>query len=291
MMTEATAVGPRDLTVTSGDGTALRAWYWPRERPRGSLVIAHGLGEHAACYRHVAEALGPALELDVLATDFRGHGRSPGPRGVVRRYQELVDDLRATLEWVERARPGQPRFLLGHSNGGQVALRLLLDDPTAVAGLVLSNPCLKLAIQIPAWKLRLGSVLLRVAPGMTMRATASDEQMTRDPEHLAGRRGDPLRHSRISAPMFFGMIKGAPLLLARAAEVRVPLLMVLGAADPVVDTSTSRAVFDRLGSPDKTLIVYPNSLHEPLNDLDRPRVLADITAWLSARLGPLPGDS
>src|SRR3954463_2709603 len=118
---------PRDVTLSTGDGNALRAWYWTRRSPRAALVVAHGFGEHGGCYRHVAEALGPALEIDILAPDFRGHGRSPGRRGVIRRYAELVSDLRGALDWVARSRPGLPRFVLGHSNGGQVALRVALD--------------------------------------------------------------------------------------------------------------------------------------------------------------------
>src|SRR5579883_1505703 len=113
---------PRDVTITSLDGTPLKAWYWSRPGPRALLVIAHGFGEHGGCYRHVAEVLGPALEIDILAPDFRGHGRSPGPRGVVRSYDDLVADLDAALKWAEAHRPGLPQYVLGHSTGGQVLL-------------------------------------------------------------------------------------------------------------------------------------------------------------------------
>jgi alpha-beta hydrolase superfamily lysophospholipase len=278
---------PLDVTVPAADGLALRAWYWPRPRPRGVLVLSHGLGEHAGCYRHVAEALGEALEFDVLAFDYRGHGRSPGRRGVVRRYDELTADLRAALAWAARERPGLPRFVLGHSNGGQVALRAALEGEP-IAGLILSNPSLQLAVRVPAWKRLVGEVLLRVAPGVTLAATLPDALMTNDPENLASRRDDPLRHSRISAPLFFGMVAGGPLLSARAGEIGVPVLLLLGGADPVIDAAASRAAFERLGSPDKTLRVYPEMLHEPLNDLDRGRVLDDIAAWISARVAPPP---
>ncbi len=97
---------------------------------------------------------------------------------------------------------------------------------------------------------------------------------------------DDLRHDRISPPLFFGMVEGGPLITARAAEIQVPILMILGGADPVVDPAASRAFFDRLGSPDKTLLLYPHMLHEPLNELRRDDVIADVAAWLAARIGP-----
>ena len=35
-------------------------------------------------------------------------------------------------------------------------------------------------------------------------------------------------------------------------------------------------MFERLGSPDKTLALYPGMLHEPLNELGREQVFGDI---------------
>src|SRR5258708_4247236 len=131
-----------DETIASADGTPLKAWCWSRPSPRGVLVVAHGLGEHGACYRNVAEAVGRAADVDVLAFDFRGHGRSPGKRGLALRYTELEADLGGALGWVERNRAGLPRFVLGHSNGGLVALRVLLSGRAELAGLILSNPAL-----------------------------------------------------------------------------------------------------------------------------------------------------
>ncbi|MEO6811408.1 MAG: lysophospholipase [Isosphaeraceae bacterium] len=283
------AVG-HGVTLPTADGLALHGWHWPWPSPRGVLIIAHGLGEHGGCYRHVAEALGPALGVDVLTFDFRGHGRSPGRRGVVRLYDELTTDLRAALTWAGLERPGLPRIVLGHSNGGQVALRLVLEDGSDVAGLILSNPSIRLAVQVPSWKRLVGKGLLRFAPGVTMDSALNETQMTRDLDDLATRRHDPLRHARISAPLYFGMVEGGPMIAARATEIQVPLLLLLSGSDPVVDAKASRSVFDTFGAADKTLIVYPEMLHEPLNDTENRRVLDDIAAWLSPRLdAPAPG--
>jgi alpha-beta hydrolase superfamily lysophospholipase len=37
-------------------------------------------------------------------------------------------------------------------------------------------------------------------------------------------------------------------------------------------------------SKDKTLIIYPNGLHEPHNDIQHEQVGADIRAWLDAHV-------
>src|SRR5690606_7543262 len=109
-------------TITTPDGLHLHARLWSRHGTRGLLIVSHGLGEHSGCYAGFAEQLGAqAAPGDLLAFDYRGHGRSPGRRGVVRRYEDFGTDLRTVLAWARKKRGDQPFFLLGHSNGGQVA--------------------------------------------------------------------------------------------------------------------------------------------------------------------------
>jgi alpha-beta hydrolase superfamily lysophospholipase len=280
----ATEAFVRDVSLAAPDGTLLRGRWWHRRGARGVLVVSHGFGEHGGYYQQTAEILGPALDLDVVAMDYRGHGKSHGARGVVRQYDDLVDDLRVVLAWVDRQGLDGPRFILGHSNGGQVALRLLLQDPSGIAAVILSNPALKLALPVSPVKRSIGRLLLRFAPGVTLQGEVRPDLLTRDPivqrEHLA----DPLRHSRMSAPLFFGLIEGGEMLIARAGEIRTPMLVLLGSDDPVIDPAATRVFFDRLASPEKTLLVYPEMLHQPLSELGREKVFADVVQWTTTRI-------
>lgn len=274
----------RDLTIEGAGAPPLAARLWSVERPRGVVVVSHGLGEHGGAYAHVAEALGRLAGVDVLAVDLRGHGRSSGRRGVVNRYEELCDDLRAAVAQAADDRPGLPRFALGHSNGGQVVLRALLDGGLDVSGVILSNPALRVLASIPRWKLGLGRFLNRFAPRVTVGTAVDLLALTRDPEMVEERRVDPLRHARVNGPLYFGLVEGGRAVADRASEVHVPLLLILGGADPIIDPDFSSAVFDVFASTDKTRLVYPEMLHEPLNDLNRETVLADLARWLSDRL-------
>jgi alpha-beta hydrolase superfamily lysophospholipase len=275
---------PRDVVIPTPDGLSLRGWHWTRPSPRGLLIIAHGFGEHGGCYRHVAEALSPALEMDIVSPDLRGHGRSPGRRGVVGRYEDLISDLHAAILWARDARPGLPSYILAHSNGGQLALRLALESDAAPDGLIVSNPSLKLATRVARPKLLIGQVLRRFAPAVTLGAKLNAEILTSDPAMKREHETDPLRHSRISAPLYFGMVEGGRLVSARAQEIELPLLMILGGLDQVIDPEESRLVFERFSSADKTLRIFPEMLHEPLNDVGREQVFADIISWLDPRL-------
>lgn len=279
---------PRDVLIPVADGPALRAWFWTRANPRAMLVISHGFGEHGGCYRHLADALGPALGIEILSFDFRGHGRSPGRRGVVRNYDDLTTDLESALDWTAKSRPDLRRFVLGHSNGGQVALRAALRRPNSLDGLILSNPVIELATEAPRYKVAIGHLLRRFAPGVTLTASLESDKMTRDPVMKREALLDPLRHSRISAPLFFGMVEGGLEIAARAGDIQTPTLIVLGASDSVIDPDATRRLYDNLGSIDKTLLIYPKMLHEPLNELGREQVFADITHWIDQRLDTAP---
>ena len=203
---------------------------------------------------------------------------------MVRSYEDLSIDLDAANRRAAAGRPGLPRFLLGHSNGGLVALRTVLDRDLGLSGLIVSNPSLRLSARVPRWKRLLGEVLLRVAPSITLRTGLNNEQLTHDPAVMAEIAADVLRHSRISPPLFFGMTAAGPLVLGRGAEIRVPTLMILGGADPIIDPGTGRLFFEALGSEDKTLKVYPGMRHEPLNEVGREAVIADLVGWLGPRL-------
>lgn len=64
-----------DATYTSVDGTLVPAWLWASDDIRGTVIIIHGMAEHAGRYDRFAGALNQA-GLAVYAPDLRGHGRA-----------------------------------------------------------------------------------------------------------------------------------------------------------------------------------------------------------------------
>lgn len=86
-------------------------------------MLLHGFTQTGVSWRPVVEHLGPGL--DVVVPDLPGHGTA----GAVRL------DLAGTAAAV--AEVGGRATYVGYSMGGRVALRLALDHPDLVEGLVL----------------------------------------------------------------------------------------------------------------------------------------------------------
>src|SRR5690606_36074902 len=108
-----------ETRVLSSDGLSLAARkYVAPGTARGEVAIIHGHGDHQGRYVHVAEALQSA-GYTVHTVDLRGHGRSPGPRGHTPAYRYLLDDIEALVGQMD---PVRPKFLLGHSMGGNLVL-------------------------------------------------------------------------------------------------------------------------------------------------------------------------
>lgn len=91
------------------------------------VVLAHGFGLDMHCWNVVADDL-VSKGLKVIAFDQRGHGRTDvGSEGVGSR--QMVDDYLAVL----RAYDVSNGILVGHSMGGFLAIRALIERPTEMA--------------------------------------------------------------------------------------------------------------------------------------------------------------
>ena len=130
-------------SLKTNDGLSLLTRLWrPDNNARGTIVIAHGYGEHSGRYRHVAEYF-VQQGYAVYALDHRGHGQSRGDLlGYFERFEMMADDLRRFIEWVRTEDKAGPLFLLGHSMGGLVALYYTISNQAMLKGLVLSGTLL-----------------------------------------------------------------------------------------------------------------------------------------------------
>lgn len=263
----------------SCNGLDLYARGWaPQGKPKASIMLVHGHGEHVVRYDHVAAVLaenGYAM----LGFDLCGHGKSGGPRGHVQTYNAYMDDIAAFSQQVEQRYAGLPHFLYGHSLGGNLVLNYALRRKPELRGVIATGPWLKLAFQPPASQMKLGRLMNGIAPGFTQHSKLNTKGLSHDQAVVSAYENDPLVHDKISARLFVEMYETGLWALEHAAEFPLPLLLMHGAEDPITSAKASQEFAEKAG--DKvTLKIWDGMYHEIHNEPEQAQVFAYMLDWL-----------
>jgi len=272
-----------DSFTPDGVGPRLTSHRWAPSGPaRASVVLLHGLGEHAARYDRTARSF-TAAGFSVLAMDYEGFGRSEGRRGDVR-YQSTARAVDHLIAHERRRTGGAPVVLYGHSLGGLYAFLYAADRPgTDVAAVVATGPAFDSELRKQRLKLAVVRSLGRTFATLTLPNGLRFERVNRDPDVVAERHADPLVHGRATARFAIDVVAQMDRVASAATRVAVPLLVVHGDADLINPLSASRRVVDRV--PSATLMTCPGVYHGVEDEPEGPAILADVIAWVDRTLG------
>ncbi len=263
-------------------GTRGLALYYQSWLPAGdelaSVVITHGFAEHGGRYAGVASRLVDS-GYAVWAADLRGHGRSQGRRTSLVRFSDYLEDLHAFIAVARTHARDRSLILLGHSMGGLIALCLALTYRADADGLVLSAPAV-LPGRVSKIRVVVGRIVSRVAPDLGVLRLPLDK-ISRDPAVVAAYHTDPLVfETPIRARLGAEMLDAMRTVDERLGTLTVPLLVMQGTEDGLVDTASAPYVYEHAGSTDKTLKMYEGLWHEIFNEPERASVVDDLVAWL-----------
>jgi lysophospholipase len=251
-------------------------------QPVAHVAVLHGYAEHLGRYQEITHALvtaGYAVHL----MDVRGHGQSGGKRAHCDNFDEYLKDTALFLSRVTEQAKGAPVFLLGHSHGGLIAARYLLDKPNAVKAALLFSPYFRLKLAVSPLKIWAAKLIGRALPALPMKNELKVEQLTRDVAIQNATKADPL-YQQIATPRWFAESTAAQeTVLRRATEFTTPFILFFGGADPIADPAAGREFFDAATSKDKQLKLYDGLLHELFHEPERDLVFRDMLAWLDER--------
>jgi acylglycerol lipase len=268
-------------------GTGVHGYAWNAARPRAVLLLQHGFAEYAEHYVEQYHALIPNLldaGITVYAFDLRGHGRSPGRRGVVDVDRGVTDHLAARRKLA--AQP-LPIFLYGHSLGGIVTATSVVREPGGLAGVILSSATLHITSN-PLTRMGV-RLLAAVAPAFPL-VRLNPAGISHEPEErLRAWAQDPLVfRGRFPAGCAAGALLASRANWTRYPQWQVPTLVFHGTADTFTEPEGSRRLIAAIGSRDKTLHLVEGGYHELLHDVKRDETLRVIMTWLEQRLPASP---
>jgi acylglycerol lipase len=246
--------------------------------PRGGVTIVHGEGDHGGRYVDAARVLAEA-GLAVALPDLRGHGRSEGERGHCAGVSEVLRDLKAVQDHLAYRLPIAPKVLVGQGLGAIWAIAFALEHPGELAGLVLLAPLWE-----PRFELPKPSGLLRAfrktAPTAAGRIGRDPSSLSRSPAAVAAWKSDPLVHDTITVRAAEQATECAQACARRMGELRCPVLIVHGSADPV---SSARSSSARAGGSVEVRLVE-GGLHDLLHESDAESTACAVRDWIGAHV-------
>jgi len=257
--------------ITTPRGT-IHVHRWPNPSARFAALIAHGFGEHARRYDHVAERL-VREGAEVYAPDHRGHGLSDGERAVVEDLDAGVDDLHLVARRAAEEHPGRPLVLLGHSMGGLIAARYAQRYGEGLAALVLSGPAVGGNPDLIA--------LLEMDP--IPEVPIDPAALSRDPAVGEAYAADPLVYHGPFTRTTLEALGAAIQAVAEGGTLGdLPTLWIHGEEDPIVPLAHTRPAIERIAGTNLREHVYPGARHEVLNETNRDEVLDEVAAFFSS---------
>jgi alpha-beta hydrolase superfamily lysophospholipase len=271
-------------TFTASDGAKLALQDWPLAEglaQRGTVVLVHGLGEHAGRYDPIARRLN-AWGFVVRGYDHWGHGDSDGPRGSLTQNDRLIQDLADVVGSTRQHMPcGLPLIVLGHSMGGLVAASLVGRAVHGVDALVLSSPALETWLTVVQQFLL--AVVPRIAPGLIVGNGLDARFLSHDADICEAYGRDPRVHDRISARLGRFLAEGGRDVIARAPRWKVPTLLMYAGSDRLVNPAGSQA-FARAAPGDVvTARCFDALYHEIFNEPANDEVFETLRDWLDER--------
>lgn len=275
----------QDHTFTDAHGVTVHYYQWRTGKPRGVVQIAHGLGEYAARYERLAQALVNA-GYTVYADDHRGHGLTGlgqhggdhsrlgrlGPGGM----RATVEAVREMSAIIRDENPGVPLILFGHSWGSIIVQKILNEHSADYDAVVLSGTAYRTFSHMKGGDLNARHSHL---------GDTGYEWLSRDESVSAAFLADDLAFTA-DAIKLFGVRDALRLLgkPARRLPHDLPLLIQVGSDDPFGGTTSAellaQAYVSRSRLTDVELIVYTDARHEIYNEINYPEVTADLLRWI-----------
>jgi acylglycerol lipase len=275
--------------LTAGDGVRLHFLHWRsgQSPPSAVVVFLHGIASHAGWFAETAADLN-RHGVEVYGLDRRGSGRSGGPRGHLDRYERALDDVEQLVLLAAAEHPRVPLFLAASSWAAKLGVVYAAQRPGPLAGLLLLGPGLLPRVNLSPWRQALVVAGHLVRPAARLPIPLTPELYTANPPYREFIRADPLRLLEVTTQFYWQTGRLDRRRDRDTARLQLPVLLLQGEADQMVDVPATRRWFDGLAGRHSSYRAYPGAGHTLDFEPDRTRYLDDLLAWLSATVRPGP---
>ena len=270
------SVSPPTIGFYRGlDGQPLAVRRWEQDEAAADVVFLHGIISHGGWYESSCSHLA-SQGFRVHFLERRGSGLNADHRGDIEKWNTWLSDVTVYLEQLVG-----PRIVLGISWGGILAMALAHQHAQLMSGVGLVCPGLfstKAASPVQRLGLRIASSVglkrMRVAVPLQDPSLFTNSKI-----HQTFVGQDPLALREITIRMASRNVELLEYALSAPEEIRVPILLMLAADDPIAVNDRTRQWVNRIGHEDKTTIEYANASHTLEFEEDPSQYFDDLTAW------------
>ncbi|XP_047310896.1 caffeoylshikimate esterase [Impatiens glandulifera] len=261
---------------------------------KGTVFMSHGYGSDTGWLFQKICITYANWGYAVYAADLLGHGRSDG----IRCYMGDMDKIAATsLSFFRSVRQSEsykdlPAFLFGESMGGGITMLMYLQsDPDEWTGVIFSAPLFVIPEPMKPSKPHLFfyGMLFGLADSW---ALMPDNKMVgkaiKDQEKLKIIASNPRRYTgKPRVGTMREIVRMCDYIQSNFHRVTAPFLTVHGTADGVTCPTSSKLLYEKASSEDKTLKIYEGMYHSLIQgepDECANIVLGDMRAWIDERV-------
>lgn len=248
--------------------------------PKGCVTIVHDAGDHGGRYRELAGELADA-GWAVALPDMRGHGKSEGERGHCWGLPEPVRDIESVRDHLAYRMPEAPKMFVGIGLGALYCMAYAQAFPDHVSGMVLLGPWLSPKGTPPAKAKGLKAMFAKPKPSDAGSLGIGDDMWTADAAEQAARKADPLTHDAITRHALEHLPAQATEVVAKAATITAPTLILHGSDDRIAPIETARG----LAGGKLELREIAGSGHDLLHDAKAAEVRAAILDFFTGLAG------
>ena len=260
-------------------------WRWETEgEAKGVIVMIHGAMEHHGRYKWLTQ-MWLSSGYHVVMGDLPGQGMTTRAfRGHIESFDVYIEEVKS---WIEDAYEYDlPVFLFGHSMGGLIAIRLLQEEEEwDIAGMILSSPCLGLVQQPPKFMSALSHGMNLVMPKFRVDPGLSPDLVTRNADIREADLNDSLYVTKVSVRWYRELQQAMKDAFEEIPDLQdVPLLVMQGGDDKVVNKKAVRQWFNYILSSEKQFKEWSHLYHEIFNEPERDDVFQYALSFVENRL-------
>lgn len=257
-------------------------YYQSRSETQPTLILIHGFLSSTFSFRKLIPIL--QEDFNLLALDLPPFGKSEKSTKFKYSFQNFSDIVVKLIHTLQIKKP----ILLGHSMGGQVALKAAKEYPELFSGIILlssssylkkSRPHLIYCSYLPFFSFGIRKWLEVKGVKENLLACVSDQAMI-DDEMILGY-GEPFGDSAIFRSLT-RMIRDreSDLSSEQLEAIKTPTLLIWGEEDQVVPVRVGKKLASDLS--ESTLLIYKKTGHL-LPEEAPERVRRDIITFLSGK--------